>query len=1161
MRILTILTLLCSAIGALAAPLQTFTLKEYLNRAWTEELVHFPFEVATTAKELHLTDAAGAPLLCQVTDVARANGRVTGNVWTVVTLKALETRQFHLQPGAPKTPPPAGVTLTKTADAWELNNDRVGARLPLWPGKALPCPLTALPPPLAALARGGEMAGLAAGEWAHAGDPLMVTDATTEVLEQGPLRAAVRQSFTLADGRAYSMTVQLAARQDVLRITEDSTIAAPKTAFRLNMRAGLGADQVLWYDTYYESVNAGKNRVLDKFDFEMGERERTLFLLSPWSFWWEKDRAQSAGFTQDLGGAYMVSVQLLRPSRWSPYHWDGFAVNRAPVVIGKDGRLDVLFPLVSLIRKGADGTETLSPLHREWALAVDPAEVMLPDQPVHPFRKRLIKYGEFPLDEVKDYAFDFTPAKPERKSPFLFFTEEEFPRIKAQATDHPIVRDEALKARVAGLEEIQRGGLDNYYLHYWGQGGMANAPTAYLAFDDPRLERALAAGVLGLKQDVLNTFLNRPTRPSLGGYGPWFSDNAVALVRLYDLVAGRGILTAEEEASVRASLVFLAHQLHHPDYWNTDRGLCSANPNMTSSIKLPQALLGLYLDGHPHADTWLKSGEDELKHELAAWISPGGAWVESPGYQSASLDGMFLLAQALKQVRGRDYFADTQFKDLMEYYGFLLTPPDRRFAAQKLPSKSTPMVLPSVGDTFAGFITCYNGWMAKATAQRDPAYSARQQFYWKSQGYYYGSAGRAQGMMLALTDPALPAAAPEDTSKAFPGFGTVMRTSWTDPNASYLAHRTGPNYHHYHADHGSLVYYAKGAPLCTDFGNLYQPARRSESRFHSLVHLGDGDVGQGGVRDFATLRRTADYSFGRTHLGGGTLSERHILFVKSADPLGANYVVMRDRTSAGKAEQPITWSLWCLAKPWVDPNAPQIDDDKLFGGLDDEPMDDAPRDRIHFTGQFGVDLDVHVLSPQHPKLEMEKNWEWTQHIYVWGPFAESMSAGRITKQGHAEDFFTVLYPRAAGQAEAVVTALADGAGAAVTHMEGLDVLLLSPGKAATVTEQGARLSGEVVFARKYANGALRLALLRGNDASASLNGWGIASAGTVAVEIAGTTVTGETDGPAQTVTITAPANSGPAAAQLDGKPLAVKRDKDVLTIAIPEGYHAFTVKF
>ncbi len=1157
MRNLILLACISLTLATLAAPLQTFTLKDYLNRGWVDELVHFPFDVAA-ADELHLTDADNTPLPCQFTDLVREKGRVKGYVWTVVTLKANATLSFHLQAGAPKTMSEPGVALAKTDAGYLLRNDRVGIRLPLWSTVKTPCALDKFPGPHAGLMN-DDADGLSTSEWANTAT-MTVKSAATTVLEDGPLRAVVRQAFTLEDGRAYAVTFSLAAKQDLILVTEDSTIESDKAVLRLNMRAGLDANLVQWYDSYYENVNAGKNRTLNKLEFDMGERERELFRLSPWSFWWNKDRAQYCGFTDDMGGAWMVSLQLLRPSRWLPYGWDGLPRLEFPVRVAGD-RLDVLLPLAAYTRKHEDGKTSFTPLHREWALSLDPAETLLPAQEVHPYRKRLIQYSEFPLDEVKDYRFDFTPARPERKSPFLFFDAAEFTRTRAQAKDNLIVRAEALRTQVAGLEEIQRGGLDNYFMHFWGQGGAVNVPTAYMAIDDPRVEKALVAGVLGLKQEVLNTFLNRPPRPSLGGYGPWFTDSATSLVKLYDLIAGRGLLTPEEDASVHASLVFLAHQLYHPDYWNTDKGLCSANPNMTSSIKLPQALLGLYLEGHPEADKWLKAGEEELVGEIREWVSPGGAWVESPGYQSASMDGMFMLATAMKQVKGRDYFAEPRFKELMDYYGYLLTPPDVRFPtpARKKEFTRTPMVLPSVGDTFAGFITGYNGWMAKTTAKSDPAYSARQQFFWQCQDHYYGGAGRATGLMLALTDPALPATVPEELSKSFPGFGNVMRTSWTDPKASYLSHRTGPHYHHYHADYGSVVYYAKGAPLCTDFGNLYMPARRDESHYHSLVHFGVNNVGSGEVTDFATLRRTVDYSYGKTHIGGDIFSHRHILFLKSTDPMGANYVVMRDAQPGLKPDQPVTWSLWCLATPWEDPNAPKVDEDELLGNLDDPPAA-LPNDLIHFTGQFGVDLDVHILSPKKPVIERLKNWDWTQHIYVWGPFKEAQSAGRITKQGSAEDFITVLYPRAKGQDAAVTTAIANGAGAAVKHMEGADYLLRSPGKPTAFVEKDVRLNGEIVFARKYANGTLRLALLRGKS-TAELSGWKLASTGTVAVEITGKTVTGETDGPTQTVTLTPALPYGPPIATLDGKPLAVKRENGVNTFTIPEGYHAFTLNF
>ena len=98
----------------------------------------------------------------------------------------------------------------------------------------------------------------------------------------------------------------------------------------------------------------------------------------------------------------------------------------------------------------------------------------------------------------------------------------------------------------------------------------------------------------------------------------------------------------------------------------------------------------------------------EFQRELRDWVGPGGAWIECPGYQAASLDGEFLLVQAIKNVLGRDYFRDPQFQATLNYYGFLLTPPDKRFptAQRKAAHPQAPMVIPSIGDMFYGWITC-----------------------------------------------------------------------------------------------------------------------------------------------------------------------------------------------------------------------------------------------------------------------------------------------------------------------------------------------------------------------------------------------------------------------------------------------------------------------
>jgi len=597
-------------------------------------------------------------------------------------------------------------------------------------------------------------------------------------------------------------------------------------------------------------------------------------------------------------------------------------------------------------------------------------------------------------------------------------------------------------------------------------------------------------------------------------------------------VAGTGQLTPEQEAAARSALVFGAHFLDHPDYWNTTHGLCSANPNMTSSILLPRGMTALFLAGHPQADEWLIEAEQELKRELQHWISPGGAWIENPGYQAASLDGMFLLAQAIKNVHGRDYFADPNFKATMDYYGFILTPPDLRFPPGE-PDSPHPMTQPSIGDMFSGFITCFNGWMAKATARSDPAYSARQQFYWKMQNFYLGSAGRAKGFTMALTDPDLPATPPAELSRAFPGFGSILRTSWTDPKASYIAHRTGPNLHHYHADYNSIVYHAKGVPLCIDFGN-YGPVHRMESWYHSQVSPGKGNSGRGELVETRFLPRTVDYSWGKSQMGSHW-DHRHILLVKSEDPLGANYVVMRDVTAGPQGDATFWWNLWCLsAEP------------RITGRT------------IHFPGQFGVDLDVYLLSPAAPDIQTD-HWQWEQYIYVWGPFTEEQYGVHVVKKGPDEDYFAVLYPRAQGQGAALVEPLEGGAAVKVSHMEGTDYVLLSPERAAGLSEGDVKLSGRIAFVRKGRAGTVRLAVISGAGCKAAVGQLSLSSDGPVSLQFDGKQLTGESSGQAHVATITLPAGYGTCQVLCDGRPAQVKRQGRAIVMPLPEGYHTFAI--
>lgn len=1132
-----------------AAPLQTFTLREPLGRAWTDELVHFGFEVPTAllrAERFHLTDAAGHPLPCQITDLARPRfGRVRGQAWTVVSLAPDDEQTLQLRRGQ-AAPAEAALRLDERDGILILANDRLALQLPRWPGElppGAPLALARLPPPLRAVAARADGPWLGELAWMDASPtPLTVARAVTEIVERGPVLVIVRQRLQLTDGRTYAATVRLGLRQDAALVSEESDIAAPAAALRFSLLPGLQPDRVYWHNQW-KKTDLAESYALTTTPLSFAA-PATLCRLRPWSFWWLGDLTPWAAFYREGAEPY-VGVLALRPSRWRPDGWAGFDRTEVPLQVGPGPRCDLTFGLLAQETAGQDRV----PLRREWAVTVGRVADLRPERGPEPLRRLLTRCSEFPLDEVKDYGFERVRT-PQRTSPFLFFSDADIQRVRRQAATDAGVRQRVEEActyiRGCGEERVLAAeGWEAYYRkNYIGNYQVEKLPEAWLGTGNPLYQRLLAAAVKGLRRELLDTFLDAPTRPALGAYGPWFTEAVMRLLRNYELVAGQGGLTPAEDTAVRRTLVFAAHVLAHPDYWNTDVGLCSANPNMTSSIRLPLGLLALYLDGHPCADAWLAAAEDELQRELRDWVSPGGAWIEDPGYQAASLDGMFLLAQGLRNVRGRDYFAHPQFQATLEYYGFLLTPPDPRFPPGR-PDAPHPMTLPSIGDMFSGFCTGFNGWMAAATAATAPDYSARQQFFWQSQNRYIGMAGRAQGLMLAFTDPALPAAPPRDLARGFPGFGAVLRTSWTDPRASYVAHRTGPHSHHYHDEYNAIVFHAKGAPLCLDFGNCYQPLHRREAWYHNRVSFGTATdnpgTGSGGgeLLDFATLPGTLDLSAGRVHGSDGQQNTRHVLLVKSPDPLGANYVVLRDHAAGGPKARRFHWNLFCLAG-----------EAQISGAV------------AHFPGAFGVDLDVHFLSPVAPRIEKDF-WEWTQHIYVWGPFQEAQHGIRVAKSAADPDFLALLYPRAAGQPAAEVVSLAEGQALRLRHMEGIDLLAVSPGVPATAAADGLRVAGEIALARRYTDGRLRLAVLRGTDACAAAADWELRGAAPTAVEVAadGASLAGESNGAAaaHTVTLTVPPAWRQAVLTVNGtRAEAAWRDTTV-ELRLPAGYARFTL--
>ncbi|HOF88024.1 MAG TPA: hypothetical protein PLZ36_07965, partial [Armatimonadota bacterium] len=797
-----IVLILATLTVAAGAPLQTFTIKDYLRHRWTDEIVHFPIAYrGALPPSLTLTDAAGAPLPCQVTGLARKGGKVTGTVWTVVTLPPKGEVTLNLRSG---TSAPADLRLRAEGAAYLLGNAHLTLRLPRLPGAlAQPVELTALPAPLLAVSDQRGTAWYGRGHWVNTGEPLRVKAADTSIVEDGPVRVTVRYRLTFTDNRRYQADITLGARQDAALFTDETDVEAPQAAFRFSVQPGLGADRVYWRNNWFADQTKGLTP--GPIDFT---KEQVLCHMRPWSFWWTQDLTTSVGFFK-AGADPFVGVIAVRPSRWSPYGWDGAERTQIPVTARPGGALDLDLALLAwtarrtdesklsaiaavgfaysheaLARKnGADSRLAVIPMRRELAITVgSAAEHVHKEHPKAKLRRQLVKYSEFPLDEVKDFAFDYTPAKPGRTHPFLLFTPADIDRVRRQANTTPAVAAELAKAvkqiagaggeRIYATRETDPRWDTVFYEKAFRPGGLyyGVSALAFMASDEEKYGRMLAAAVKGMARDNIVNLLAEPSRPSLGGLGHVYPGSWTNLLLAYDAVADSGYLTAEENADITASLVFGAHVLAHRDYWNTERGLCSANPNMTALITLPRGLMALFLDGHPKAEAWLRVAETELRDELNAWIAPGGAWIECPGYQGASLDPIFPLVTALRNVKNRDYFAAPQMKATMEYYAFLITPPDKRFRLGADDALPSPRILPSFGDMWTGAMTVFPGWVAKAVAQSDPAFSARQQYAWQGMRHALGTM-YTSGYTPALTDPELPAAPPAELSRAFPGFG------------------------------------------------------------------------------------------------------------------------------------------------------------------------------------------------------------------------------------------------------------------------------------------------------------------------------------------------------------------------------------------------------
>ena len=536
-------------------------------------------------------------------------------------------------------------------------------------------------------------------------------------------------------------------------------------------------------------------------------------------------------------------------------------------------------------------------------------------------------------------------------------------------------------------------------------------------------------------------------------YGP-STDGAVgiglarrwrSLVLNLDLVLGSEAFSAGERQRILRRLAFVAEVSCTDDAWPaTGSGIHRGNPNFHPDVVSARVLGAVLLKGHPRQEEWIEAGVGEMRRFLCDYHLFSGCSSEAATYQLCVLAYALLVQVALGSRGDWGLVEDPIVKKSFAFLAAIQTPIDPRCGFRMLPTIGHVTAY-----SWSQSLQAYFAWVARLTAESDPDFSARMMAAWKRGGsFVFSLHDFSQDLIwsqpLCLLDGELPAE--EESrfleSRVHEGLGVVLRTKHDDASEGYLLFKMGESTGHYDNDEGSLIWYAFGQPLLTDFGCQYNPNFHAHPWLHnriSMDHAADGPPRGGGLvsrhfaegLDFACGEvrisrlysetewpvRERDFDFrqvmGEVREVEEQVWRRHVIYVHAMET-----VILLDQIDG---DLPTDWNLQVLA-----------DSVRTTEGC------------ALFKGQFGVDLQMTMLQPVEPKLEvaafshqgfdeprLPMHW-WRGAAWTAPPGIElgPMGERALTLRAHAgpgESYMAVLTAFRAGEEEPQVVQRGDWA--------------------------------------------------------------------------------------------------------------------------------------
>lgn len=1106
-RFVVLITLL-AAVSVCAAPHRKqdlIRLTERVGREWSDELVHWELEFVRgeyPTRRVRLVSADGTGQAVQLTDLKTyPDGSLrSASVWTVVTLAPHQNREWRLIPGTSGAK--TDLTVRQKDGRLEVTTSETGARFNL--GEATfdePVPAEEVPPYLAAIR-------LRSGRWGGQGwfeTPHRCRSYRVWVEERGPVfvRVGFRYEFDgyRGEGRdAYEGSVRIAARQELIGIEEEFSLGDPDTYriwkpesradaimwdwwqwrpheaesnFCFSIYGGLRPTKARWFghNSSVPEKRTGRNPTNDfetdyridygknNFDISINAYLRGLTDQAKSYMTWRAGDADSDA----VGIVGLRAVDWLNPdmvphkSEAITHHTDTSdlriysleepdLVVKAPLHLGRR-----VWGILTLQMPEAGPTEDVEKDGKvvKHAFQRGPSRAL----------RLQSKYGNRPLDKVKDWALAWESAK---EYPSLFVRDGGLQKVLGRIRSSRTLRRRARRLR---HKPVMRYILDRSEKH---------AQAAY----------ANLIGQCEKRIDILFDHGYCSHRGTNNNQYPWWMQSVSAQ---FDLAMGMPELSGEQKDKLRSYYAFCVHMLQDDEFMPPrTTGVGWGSANMPINTRGGRAVTASAISDNPNAAGWIERAKEYIDALVPRIWAEDGSPVSGPHYVSTQADPLINMVLPLYYA-GEMPPVQKKYPRIRRFARHLIdrpTPPDRRVGHTR--------ILPTIGHTRLEHPRNI-GKYAVLMGLTDPKLAGEAYWMWKRAGQ--ATSGFMEGVYYMHER--FDERQPDLGSVVYPGSLTFLRNGFPRENETYMAiHAGNHGFDHYDRDVGGFLLYAKGAPLMMDFSSMYTPNCR-HSLWHNTVSWNVEELdpktpcpgrGKEGCwftgrtwkdhryKPHTMLDRTADSrsdaedpykeyggemalhafsdevdyvraeiplrEFQKTPFYNKAESanpvpwapyeqfesvrleethewQRRFVFIKDTDLQGPNYFVVSDDFGGQDELRPMA-NFWCMA-----------DRQTVDGNL------------VRWEGQYEVDLDMYVAFPKEAQVQRREWWhKASQPTRVKWPHekGEYQIAAHVENQPGAGGFSVVLYPRRGYEVRPTYGSNADGSAMRVEIGERTDVI-------------------------------------------------------------------------------------------------------------------------